>query len=79
MNKLEIVVNIINIIKGRTSTALIDLKRSGIFKEFFSDVVEIDNFFFIEVSQLVSKCVIARTYNPNKYFISEFTIENEHD
>ena len=79
INKLEIVGNLINHIKKRTSTALIGLKRSGLFNRFFSDVVEIDNMFFIESYQLVSQCIIARTEESNKYFISEYTINNEHE
>ena len=57
-----------------------DWPSSGVFNQFFSDEEEIkNNFSFIDVNQLSSKCIIKRTLHNNKYLISEFIISDEHD
>ena len=67
-------------IGGRTSNALIGIKNSGVFNQFFSEFNEIkDSVDFIESTKLLSKCILLKTSSPNKYLISEFIIENEHE
>ena len=67
-------------IGGRTSNPLIGIKNSGVFNQFFSEIKEIKySIDFIESSKLLSKCNLLKTSCPNKYLISEFLIENEHE
>jgi hypothetical protein len=80
VTKLKIIGNIIDKIGGRTSNALIGLKNSGVFNQFFSDVKEIkDELFFFDSSKLISKCILLKTNKANKYLISEFIIGDEHE
>ncbi len=80
VTKLKIIGNIIDKIGGRTSNALIGLKNSGVFNQFFSDVKETkDVLFFYDSSKLVSKCILLKTNKANKYLISEFIINDEHE
>ena len=54
--KLKIIGNIIDITGGLTSNALIGIKNSGVFYQFFSYVKEIkDELFFYNSSKLISK------------------------
>ncbi len=77
--QFKIVGNIIDNISGRTSIAL-GIKNSGVFKQFYSDIKEIkDKMSFIETSKLLSKCKVSKTSVFNKYLISKFIIENEHE
>jgi hypothetical protein len=72
--------NIIDKIGGRTSNALIGIKNSGIFEQFYSDIKEIkDKMSYIETSKLISKCIVSKKSVLNKFLISEFIIENEHE
>ena len=67
-------------IGGRTSNALIGIKNSGVFNQFYSEIKEIkDSVDFIESIKLLPKCISLKTSSPNKYLISEFIIENEHE
>ena len=66
-------------IDGRTSIALIRLKNSGVFNQFFAEVIETNELNYIEISSLVSKCILGHTKNSNIYLISEFNIDNEHE
>ncbi len=80
ITQLEIIGNIIDKIGGRTSNALIGIKNSGVFNQFFSEVKEIKkSLIFICIKQLSSKCIIKRSPDGDKYLISEFIISDEHD
>ncbi len=58
----------------------ISIKKSGVFNQFFSEVKELkNNLFFIDVTQVSSKCILKHTPIDNKYLISEFIISDEHD
>jgi len=51
-----------------------------VFNQFFSEVKEIkNNLFFIDVTQVSSKCILKHTPIDDKYLISEFIISDEHD
>jgi len=65
--------------KTRTITAHFGLKMSGIFNNFFSDVIEIKNSFFKWSKPAGYQSIFARTDIPDNYFVSEFTIDNDHD
>jgi hypothetical protein len=80
VSQFKIVGNIIDKIGGRTSNALIGIKNSGVFEQFYSDIKEIkDKMSYIETSKLISKCIVSKTSVLNKFLISEFIIENEHE
>jgi hypothetical protein len=54
--------NIVDKIGGRTSNALIGIKNSGVFEQFYSDIKEIkDKMSYIETSKLISKCIVSKT------------------
>ena len=77
VTQFKTVGNIIDKIAGRTSNALIGIKNSGVFNQFFSEIKEIkDSVDFIESTKLLSKCILIKTSSPNKYLISELIIEN---
>ncbi len=80
VSQFKIVGNIIDKIGGRASNALIGIKNSGVFEQFYSDIKEIkDKMSFIETSKLLSKWIVSKTSVLNKFLISEFIIENEHE
>jgi hypothetical protein len=80
LTQFKIVGNIINKIGGRTSNALIGIKNSGVFNQFYSDIKEIkDSLIIIDATKLISKCIFSTTTISKKYLISKFIIENEHE
>ena len=47
---------------------------------FFSDVKKTnDELFFYDSSELISKCILLKTYKANKYLISEVIICDEQE
>ena len=66
-------------IDGRTSIALIRLKNSGVFNQFFAEVIETKELNYIEISSFGSECILGYTKNANIYLISEFIIDIEHE
>ena len=80
VTQFKTVGDIIDKIGGRTSNALIGIKNSGVFNQFYSEIKEInESTYFIEPSQLLSKCILLKTSTPDKYLISKFIIENDYE
>jgi hypothetical protein len=78
LKKLTIKKNICDCIKGRTSDALLSLKRQGILDLFYAEAKISDRIILIKYTQLVSKCIIKDLGNGN-YLISEFLVDNDYN
>ena len=78
IKELVIRKNICDGIKGRTSDALVGLKRQGILDLYYAECQINNTIILIKYSQLVSKCIIKELEN-GFFLVSEYLIDNDYN
>ena len=76
--ELNIVSNITQNIKGRTSIIISDLKKRGIFHSYFFEVNFSNRFKLLRPEDIICKCLVYELDNGN-FHLSEFEIESDYN
>ena len=76
--ELNIVSNITQNIKGRTSVIISDLKKRGFFNSYFFEVNFSNRFKLLRPEDKICKCLVYELDNGN-FHLSEFEIESDYN
>ena len=76
--ELNIVSNITQNIKGRTSVIISDLKKRGFFNSYFFEVNFSNRFKLLRPEDIICKCLVYELDNGN-FHLSEFEIESDYN